>query len=91
MVQKKLFIDQNPLDNRWKVIDTDGFVFGDGETIDEAVTSSRIVTDEPIYTNIDCDEIYDNISLADKQADEMDNMIRDTLPDDDYFEINEPT
>lgn len=26
--------------------------------------------------------------LADLEADELDNMVRDTLPDDDYFEMN---
>ena len=33
---------------------------------------------------------YNDISLTDKQIDEMDNQIRDTYPDDDYFEMNEP-
>lgn len=29
-----------------------------------------------------------NEDLADLEADELDNMVRDTLPDDDYFEMN---
>lgn len=34
--------------------------------------------------------VNNKISLMDKQIDEMDNKIRDTYPDDDYFEMNEP-
>ena len=29
-----------------------------------------------------------NEDLANLEADELDNMVRDTLPDDDYFEMN---
>lgn len=34
--------------------------------------------------------INNNISIADKQEEELDNQIRDTYPDDDYFEMNQP-
>ena len=47
----KLFLDQNTFDDRWKVLDLDGFCYGDGETPEQAIKSARIVTDAPIYAN----------------------------------------
>lgn len=43
-----LFLELNNIDNRWKVVDEDGFAFGDGKTIKEAVQSARIVSNAPI-------------------------------------------
>ena len=45
----KLFLEHNDIDGRVKVIDKDGFCFGDGETSKEAIASARIVTNAPIY------------------------------------------
>lgn len=45
----QLFLEHNDIDNRVKVLDKDGFCFGDGETSIEAIQSARIVSDAPIY------------------------------------------
>ena len=45
----KLFLEYNGIDNRWKVVDENGFCFGDGRTVKEAVQSARVVTDQDIY------------------------------------------
>ena len=84
---KKLFIE--PI-TQYRITDENGETYGIGATPDEAVRNAREITDDTIYKNKECEEIYDNISLADRQADELDNQIRDTLPDDDYFEMHEP-
>lgn len=33
----------NEIDNRWKVVDVQGFCYGDGATEEEAIDSARIV------------------------------------------------
>jgi len=45
----KLFLEKNLIDNRYKVVDSEGFVFGDGEKQSTAIQSARIVSDAPIY------------------------------------------
>ena len=45
---KELFLTLNSIDGRWKVLDKDGFAFGDGETPEDAIASARIVSDAPI-------------------------------------------
>lgn len=45
-----LFLEFNNIDQRWKVVRKSGYTpIGDGSTIDEAIGSARMITDEPIY------------------------------------------
>ena len=55
----KKFLHLNTIDKRYKVIDGDGFCFGDGATVEGAIASARIVTNEDIYTDYECDVVYD--------------------------------
>ena len=57
----KLFLSQNPFDSRWKVLDTDGLCYGDGETPENAIKSARIVTDATIYANDEFKGIIDQV------------------------------
>lgn len=59
----KLFLDHNPFDGRWKVLDKDEFCFGDGETPEQAIASARIVTNAPIYANSQFNGIIDGEPL----------------------------
>lgn len=45
-----LFLTENPIDRRWKVLDAEEFCFGDGETPEDAIQSARIVSNAPIET-----------------------------------------
>ena len=55
----KLFLDRNSFDMRWKVLDTDNFCYGDGETPEQAIASARVVTNAPIFANSDFNGIVD--------------------------------
>ena len=55
----KLFLDINSIDQKWKVLDKDGFCYGTGETPEFAIKSARIVTNAPIYANSDFKGIID--------------------------------
>ena len=57
----KLFLNQNPFDSRWKVLDNDGYCYGDGETPENAIKSARVVTDAPIYANNEFKGIIDEV------------------------------
>ena len=57
----KLFLEQNIFDSRWKVLDLDGFCFGDGETPEAAIKSARVVTDATIYANSQFKGIIDEV------------------------------
>jgi hypothetical protein len=57
----KLFLEQNPFDSRWKVLDNDEFCFGEGETPEDAIRSARVVTDAPIYANREFKGIIDEV------------------------------
>ena len=57
----QLFLDLNSIDNRWKVLDTDGFCYGDGETPSQAIASARVVTNAPIYANSQFNGIVDSV------------------------------
>jgi len=59
----KLFLDRNPIDNRWKILDSKESCFGDGETPEEAIASARIVTNAPIYANSDFKGIIDGMPV----------------------------
>lgn len=49
----KLFLDKNVFDLRWKVLDQDGFCYGDGETQEQAIKSARVITSADIYASSD--------------------------------------
>lgn len=55
----KLFLDHNSIDNKWKILDPQGMVFGSGETPDQAIESARVVTNAPIYANSDFKGLID--------------------------------
>ena len=57
----KLFLEQNPFDSRWKVLDNDEFCFGSGHTPEDAIRSARVVTDAPIYANSNFKGIIDAV------------------------------
>ena len=46
----KLFLEKNPIDDKFHVNDADGFAFGGpAEYPDEAIKHARVVTDAPIH------------------------------------------
>jgi len=57
----KLYIDYNPFDGKWKVLNSKEFPFGSGETPVEAINSARVVTDAPIYANSDFKGLIDSV------------------------------
>ena len=49
----KLFLRLNGIDNRYKVVDADGYCFGDGASPESAIAHSRMVSNAPIYDEYD--------------------------------------
>lgn len=62
MAAPKLFLDQNPFDLRWKILDKNGGCYGDGETPEQAIKSARIVTNADIYATSDYKGILNTVS-----------------------------
>ena len=62
MSSSKLFLDQNCFDGRWKVMGTDGYCYGEGETPEYAIKSTRVVSDAPIYANDQFKGIIDSVA-----------------------------
>lgn len=56
--EKKLFLNLNDIDGKFHINDEDGFSFGDGYEITDAIQHARMVTDEPI----DIGDAYDGFS-----------------------------
>ena len=48
MSSPKLFLTQNDIDGKFKVVNKDGFPFGDAYEIPDAIESARLLTDAPI-------------------------------------------
>lgn len=58
---KKLYLDHNSIDNRWKILDSQEFCYGDGETPEQAIQSARVVTDAPIFANSQFTGLVDGV------------------------------
>ena len=58
MSSPKLFLKQNSIDGKFKVVDENDFPFGDAYEIPDAIKSARTVTDKPI----DIEDNYAGIS-----------------------------
>lgn len=48
-MSSNLVLEFSDIDGKYHINDENGFAFGDGQEIPEAIQSARIVTDEPIY------------------------------------------
>lgn len=59
----QLFLEFNDLDGRWKVLDKNGFAFGDGFTPKQAIASARIVSESPILAFNENTGDYDEVDL----------------------------
>lgn len=57
----KLFLDYNSFDNHWKILDTNEYCFGSGETPEDAIRSARVVTDAPIFANSQFKGLLDSV------------------------------
>ena len=53
----KLFLEFNNIDGKFHVNDKDGFAFGAGYEIPDAIASARTVSDAPISIGTDCADI----------------------------------
>lgn len=76
-------VDMN-FDGEINILNITGFDVADVEDYDDIFGT----TDKKVRLQMNNRGLSDVLDEAEWQADRMDNMVRDTLPDDDYFEMN---